>query len=394
LAHFNEGSSGRIPELDGIRGLAILLVVAWHYVGVPLMGVPTPLAQLGWRSLRLAWSGVDLFFVLSGFLIGGILLDRRESPRYFQAFYARRFWRILPLYFLFLGGFFLLRAAAPAFTASPAAGGLFRGALPAWSYAVFVQNLMMAREQAFGAAGLAVTWSLAVEEQFYLVLPWMVRLLPAARLPALLAALGLAAPLWRVLAGPTGYFSTLVLPHCRADSLLLGALCAWALRRERGRRLVHGSRRALYGILLVLLAGLAGLCLFRHYGFEGSPYLFSVLAVLYASLLLIAVTEPRGPVSWLARRRWLQALGGRAYCVYLIHQTVNGVTHGLLLGRPPSFGSPAGIAATALAGAATLALAEVSWRLFERPLIRRGHAVSYEEAGRPEPDRAVVRNAL
>jgi peptidoglycan/LPS O-acetylase OafA/YrhL len=123
----------------------------------------------------------------------------------------------------------------------------------------------------------------------------------------------------------------------------------------------------------------AGLCLFRHYGFEGSPYMFSVLAVLYGSLLLLAVTEGRGPVTWLFRRRWLRALGGRAYCVYLLHQTVNGVAHGLILGHPPGFGTPAEMATTAVAGAVTLALAEVSWQLFEKPLIAWGHRVSYGE---------------
>jgi peptidoglycan/LPS O-acetylase OafA/YrhL len=378
VSHFSEEASGRIPELDGIRGLAILLVVAWHYVAAPLQSVPVPLAQLTWRSLRLAWSGVDLFFVLSGFLIGGILLDRRTAPRYFQAFYARRFCRILPLYFLFLGAFFLLLAAAPAFTASPAVRQIFSDPLPAWSYATFTQNLVMARENTLGPLGLAITWSLAIEEQFYLVLPLMVRFIPPGWLPATLAAVGLAAPLWRVLAGPAGYFDTIVLPHCRADALLLGVLCAWALRQERWRRAIQGSRRALYGIVTVFLAVLGGLCLFRHYGFEGSPYMFSVLAVLYGALLLLAVTEGRGPATWLFRRRWLRALGGRAYCVYLIHQTVNGLAHGLILGRPPGFGTPAEMAVTAAAGAVTLAIAEVSWRLFEKPLVAWGHSASYD----------------
>ncbi len=208
-------------------------------------------------------------------------------------------------------------------------------------------------------------------------MPLLIRFIPTGWLPATLAAVGLAAPLWRVLAGPAGYFDTIVLTHCRADSLLLGVLCAWALRQERWRRAIQGSRPLLYGILAVFLAGLGGLCLFRHYGFEGSPFMFSVLAVLYGSLLLLAVTEPRGPVTWLVRHRWLRWLGGRAYCVYLLHQTVNGLAHGLILGRPPGFGTPAEMAITAAAVAATLALAEVSWRLFERPLIAWGHSVSY-----------------
>ncbi len=379
MSHLHEEAPGRIPELDGVRGLAILLVIAWHYAGVPLLHLPHPLAQLAGRSLRLTWSGVDLFFVLSGFLIGGILLDRREAPRYFQAFYARRFCRILPLYFLYLGAFFLLLAAAPAFTASPALGPFFRDPLPAWSYATFTQNLVMARERTFGPMGLGITWSLAVEEQFYLVLPWMIRFIPLRWLPLSLAAVGAAAPLWRVLAGPSGYLSTIVLTHCRADTLLLGVLCAYALRHERWRQAVLASRRVLYWILFVFLAVLGALSLFRHYGFEGSPYMFSILAVLYGALLLLAVTEGRGPVTWLVRRRWLRMLGQRAYCVYLIHQAVNGVAHSLVLGRPPGLGSPAEVAVTAAAGVVTLALAEVSWRLFEKPLIDWGHSVTYGE---------------
>lgn len=90
----------RIPALDGLRGLAILLVLLWHC----LFAEFTPIALI--RKLlfvgKLSWSGVDLFFVLSGFLIGGILLDARSSPRYFQTFYLRRAFRILPLYFLVL----------------------------------------------------------------------------------------------------------------------------------------------------------------------------------------------------------------------------------------------------------------------------------------------------
>src|SRR5262249_59028385 len=99
--------SVRIPALDGLRGIAILLVLLRHAIfGVTsIQGIEThsALANFVIACGQLTWSGVDLFFVLSGFLIGGILLDARSSPRYFQTFYIRRAYRILPLYFLIIG---------------------------------------------------------------------------------------------------------------------------------------------------------------------------------------------------------------------------------------------------------------------------------------------------
>src|ERR1700675_5176478 len=102
----------RIPELDGIRGMAIAMVIVWHYFSAPAIanGFPegSALAYLQ-AACRLAWSGVDLFFVLSGFLIGGILLDSRDSPNYFRTFYTRRFFRIVPLYAIIFVGSFLFK---------------------------------------------------------------------------------------------------------------------------------------------------------------------------------------------------------------------------------------------------------------------------------------------
>ena len=85
----------RVKELDGLRALAILLVVAWHYIGI-VGGAESTL----WRIFVFGRSGVDLFFVLSGFLIGGILIDAKESRNFFRTFYIRRAFRILPVYLL------------------------------------------------------------------------------------------------------------------------------------------------------------------------------------------------------------------------------------------------------------------------------------------------------
>jgi Acyltransferase family len=108
MKKFGHDTSPRIPELDGLRGLAILLVMLCHYVGNP---DHSPLGFLPHRfflAFTAGWSGVDLFFVLSGFLIGGILLEARDSPNYFRTFYIRRVFRILPIYYLWTPLFALI----------------------------------------------------------------------------------------------------------------------------------------------------------------------------------------------------------------------------------------------------------------------------------------------
>src|SRR5665213_3873906 len=102
----------RIPELDGLRGVAILLVMCWHLLGGLLADAPLRARHVAASLNRFSFSGVDLFFVLSGFLIGGILLDERRSAHYFSAFYARRAFRILPIYGVLLALFVLVSKGA------------------------------------------------------------------------------------------------------------------------------------------------------------------------------------------------------------------------------------------------------------------------------------------
>src|SRR5689334_1501472 len=99
----------RVPELDGVRGIAITLVLIWHFVVSATEGMPPGVTSLLQFFGEFAWSGVDLFFVLSGFLLTGILLDSKGSERYFRSFYTRRCFRILPLYALIIAVYFLLR---------------------------------------------------------------------------------------------------------------------------------------------------------------------------------------------------------------------------------------------------------------------------------------------
>src|SRR5207248_1231599 len=141
----------KIPQLDGIRGVAILVVILHNSGRFP-------------RLFANGWMGVDLFFVLSGFLITGILLDTKESESYFKNFYARRCLRIWPLYYSLLLFMFVL---VPLLRPSEA-HIIFEKSSPWWAYPLFLQNFLIPIST--NAAGpLAITWSLAIEEQFYLV---------------------------------------------------------------------------------------------------------------------------------------------------------------------------------------------------------------------------------
>ena len=188
--------SRRIPELDGIRGVAILLVIARHYFVFLIQAKPGSALAYAQAAGRLSWTGVDLFFVLSGFLIGGILIDSRDSPSYFRTFYTRRFFRIVPLYVVWLIGTCL----AMRFVTAGAVGyWLHEERFSMWPYVLYLQNLWMAARNTLGGNSSGGTWSLAVEEQFYLTLPLIVRYAPRKCLPWIVAAGIALAPLLRVL---------------------------------------------------------------------------------------------------------------------------------------------------------------------------------------------------
>src|SRR5262249_23229097 len=181
-------SDRRITELDGLRGLAILFVLVYHYANFDV----APHSLFYYLSLpqRLTWTGVDLFFVLSGFLIGGILIDQRESSQYFFPFYLRRFHRIFPIYYIFIASLFIRTMVWPRWALSASA-------MPLWPYPFFLQTLLSPVVMTFGPAWSGATWSLAIEEQFYLLLPLAVRRLSAKSLLRFVVVCVLAAPIVR-----------------------------------------------------------------------------------------------------------------------------------------------------------------------------------------------------
>jgi peptidoglycan/LPS O-acetylase OafA/YrhL len=343
---------GYIPSLDGLRAAAVAAVMVHHAFAAGSPALLQPLVQMG-------WVGVDLFFVLSGFLITRILLQARESPGYFRGFYTRRALRILPAYALIL---------ALAALAGPWLEGVAWPGIRWPLYLLFVQNF--ARSEGVGPV-LGPTWSLAIEEQFYLLWPLVVRRAGRGQLYVLLIAVLALAPGVRLLASLGGEGAFVKTPF-RLDGLAAGALLALVATDARLEvaRLRSWSRRLM---LFVLAPALLGLMIFAARPASTSLLAHAFLVVRYSGLalgfagLVGAALVPGmvpGALAWAPVRY----VGRISYSIYLQHMAVL-----LLVGKlaPPSWlGRSVAIGLRFLiACAVVLGTASLSWFLLERPTL-------------------------
>jgi peptidoglycan/LPS O-acetylase OafA/YrhL len=305
-------SARKLESLDGVRGLAILAVMLHHSSW--RLNAGNAAERLFAFVLYQGWAGVDLFFVLSGFLITGILLDSRPAVNYFPSFYARRALRIFPLYFAFLLGAFGLFPLVVAADWMPVAGDR-------WLYLCYLTNWQVLWKGPWRHSVMAHLWSLAVEEQFYLCWPllvWLVR--PANLLWGLLTceAAVVAVRCWWVAAHGASQAVALA-TITRMDGLLLGAVCAILVRRYRlpagfVRRLPMLSLGGLGAFLVLALAAANADRLAETAGFP-------LLAVCFAFLVLYAVLSDRGGGAiqkFLCQARLTQT-GKYAYGLYVYH---------------------------------------------------------------------------
>lgn len=304
----------RLPGLDLLRSIAIVWVMLFHSFLVDGLG-----PRFEWLS-RFGWAGVDIFFVLSGFLIGSQLLRalRRGEPLRLGSFYARRAWRILPAFFTVLAVY----VAFPALREAP-------GLAPWWQFATFTLNLLVdyGRHQAFSHA-----WSLCVEEHFYLLFPllawWATRRPSATRFIGLCVVLvggGLAlrSGVWLhddATQPPRNWFiEDLYYPTwMRLDGLLAGVMLA-ALRVYRPVQWQRWQARPTPVLLAGLALAAAALWLFRdRTGWAANTFGWPLLSSGFG-LLVLSATSPRGVLG-----RWaVPGAGGIAaisYSLYLSHK--------------------------------------------------------------------------
>lgn len=315
--------SARIPELDGLRGVAILLVVSFHYLNNQLTESASSLGKIIGKATGFGWIGVDLFFVLSGFLIGNIILRYGHSGSFFKAFYIKRILRIIPNYFLLIF-IFLVIAALPYF--SNAVFLTHGNIIPGWSYFAMVHNFYMAGFANMGANSMSITWSIGIEEQFYLTFPFILLFIRRKHIPWVLVALIALAPFFRSLYAD--WVSSYVLIWCRMDALSFGVLGAWLMLDDKAQQLTHKY----YQWLLVLLAVdllIAGF-LYAKFGDLG-VFKQTFFSVAFLITLLIAINRTGTLLAWAMRIQPLRWVGQISYSLYLFHYIILGLFHFVIL---------------------------------------------------------------
>jgi peptidoglycan/LPS O-acetylase OafA/YrhL len=308
------------------------------------------------------------------------LLDARNSPRYYTTFYARRAYRILPLYYL-ITLLFLLRHSS--FRWLPGAfGGVSPLTIPWWSYLTFTQTIFMVGLGWFGPQAMTVTWSLAVEEQFYLATPLLLRKLRGRHLPWALTGIILAAPLLRFAiqrAFAHGGFACYVLMPCRADAFCLGVLSAVLVRHPIFWNQLLIRRGVLWSAIGILFGGIAFMT-YKSYSNLTSPMTFggySWLAFFYTACMLGAISARTGIWHRILCHPFLMRLGMLAYCVYLMHFPLILGGRRMMYILLPFHPEIAFVTGALLGVAATIVLATISWRFFEKPMLLRGHRYRY-----------------
>jgi peptidoglycan/LPS O-acetylase OafA/YrhL len=369
------------PALDGIRALAFLMVFAQHYLAVP------------W-----GWAGVDVFFVLSGFLITGILFDTRHDLHRIRNFYIRRTLRIFPLYYMVM---LVILVLLPVVHWHLSWGWLV---WPAYigNYARFIRPYaqmsslqLLADFQPVGSVShhqiklfLGHFWSLCIEEQFYLIWPWIVFLNPSRR--TLLAICGASLPVCLAvrLAGqhllPQWMLDNEVLYRVtpfRLDALLLGGLIALLIRGPQRAWLLRFARIALPGALLALIAcvliSTRGVLLQRPYPYPAWKFTWGLSAIdIVSGLLILVALQPDTFVYRIFHLRVLRWVGRISYGAYVFHDiphpqyeyVARVIVGAIYSGRSMGFHPLAyriTILTSILALGGTLLIARLSFRWFE-----------------------------
>lgn len=387
----------RLLPIDGLRGIAVLLVMQYHFWGLPFglfnreptLAIDRHVADV----VQVGWAGVDLFFVLSGFLITGILLDVKGRGGYFRTFYARRGLRIIPPYYAFLIFAMFIIPLVPAWD-----DGLAVVAEPErlrdaqiWFWA-FALNIYVGFDAFSGDYPFVYShfWTLAVEEQFYLVWPFVVLAVRRADLAwaCLVAVVG--AFLFRIALTEGAWDSiftknAISLMPAKMDALALGAFVAVAVREGYLARLATYAPFAIGAAAVALIALYARNSGLHQPDIETIQFGYIAFGMLFASIVVLALTARAGsPFHAVLTTPVLLSVGKYSYMMYIVHTLV-----GWELSRQVAVNDwwrtvaesqiPFNIIFSAVATAICYAIAWVSWRVFEGPVLSLKRHFTYRE---------------
>jgi peptidoglycan/LPS O-acetylase OafA/YrhL len=361
----------RVEALDGLRGAMTIAVVLSHYFGELPHGL---------SPFMFGWIAVDMFFVLSGYLIGTLILEKMDRSNFFAVFYVRRVCRTIPAYFFCVVVVFLiiLHFSARAWID-------VETWFPLWSYLSFTQNFFMVSTESIGPHWLAPTWTLALEEQFYLLAPALFVIVPRRWLPYVLAACAVSAVFVRALMLQTlaGQMGLLVLLPSRADVLLAGVLLAVLMRTLTIDWATHDRAIRLVPILALTTAGVLA-SLDRARGTE----FFIVLApfvTAVGSAAFICTLVRGAPEALRFRSKVLRFFGSISYSTYLTHLAVLGLMHGFLLGTPPDLATAPQLLVTLAALPVAVLMGWALTKIVEEPITAYGRSWKWGEARAKQP---------
>lgn len=312
--------SKHFPQLDGLRGIAILMVLVYHFVAISPLPVTT-FEKMVFILAKSGWIGVDLFFVLSGFLISGILIAAKDKENYFVNFYVRRILRIFPLYYLVLLVFFVV-VPLSVDKLAPQLQIMKENQIWFWTY---LANWCVAINGDFNKTSGGYFWSLAVEEQFYIVWPFIVYIFSVTNFRKICVGLFIFCFCLRNLLLLNGVSTTSVYAatFTHMDGLLIGSwLSTVAIDpffTEKIRPLLN--RAALYAFaILVVIVIYQGT--FFFWDTLVASFGYTLLSIIFASILFESVLN-NTKLNILFNTVFFKDIGKYSYAMYLIHVPVS-----------------------------------------------------------------------
>jgi peptidoglycan/LPS O-acetylase OafA/YrhL len=361
LSGASSATSGRrIEALDGVRGLMTILVVVSHFFAELPGGI---------HLFAFGWIAVDMFFVLSGFLVGRLILDKGHAGNFLTVFFIRRALRTFPIYFVCLGAIVLvLKSTSVLLGNAPP--------LPLWSYFVFLQNLMMSLYGSTGVHLLAPTWTLAVEEQFYLIIPFVFLALGRRYLLWGLGAAILVAICLRAAFAVRGFPATTLLSELpgRADCLALGVAAAVLMAQYSDQLLRY--RDLLTRLSVTLLFALLPILVLDPDRVLFAAVGHTFVSVACACLLLALVMG--APEAQRMKSPCLKFFGDNSYAIYLTHLPILWAMHWLVLSAVPALQSRQQLAVTLCTIPVCIFVSWMLTRTIEAPITSLGRQFHWD----------------